>query len=163
MPRIRYEFIDFVKLWNSHRIRKQRNRTHVVSGKPYCLWSFSKATDCRVPVPPERLAELQRIVDWDKVDLDEYLPQSTMDTCNNIVASWGELPNTVSKDQPYLEQYIRLKDALKDYDRAETEPRLSLVEHPIGGLDHIRSFFDEQCIDLDRVHQMDREKINIGF
>jgi hypothetical protein len=56
-------------------------------------------------------------VDWDKVDLDEYLPQSTMDMCNSIVASWGELPITISEDQPYLEQYIRLRDKLRDYDR----------------------------------------------
>lgn len=116
-----------------------------------------------MPVPPEKLAELQHIVDRDKVDLDEYLPQSTMDICNNIVASWGELPNTISEDRPYLVQYIRLKDTLRDYDRTKTEPRLSLVEHPVGGLDHIRSFFDEQRIDLDRVDQMERDRITIDF
>jgi glutaredoxin-related protein len=86
-----------------------------------------------------------------------------MAICNRIVQSWGELPETVSENQPYLTEYMRLRDALREYERAKTEPQLSLVEHPTGGLDEIRAFLDEQNIDLNHIDEIEREEVDIGF
>jgi hypothetical protein len=38
MPLIRNALCDFVRLWNVHSIRKQKNRPNGVSGKPFFLY-----------------------------------------------------------------------------------------------------------------------------
>ncbi|KAM4062484.1 hypothetical protein HRG_013658 [Hirsutella rhossiliensis] len=42
-PMIRDEFATFVDLWNSHKIRTQRNRQHVISGRPIDLYNTDQA------------------------------------------------------------------------------------------------------------------------
>jgi hypothetical protein len=40
MPIIRCAAEEFVEYWNSHRIRKQRDRPNSVSGKPVVLYKY---------------------------------------------------------------------------------------------------------------------------
>lgn len=63
IPIIRQELLDFVHLWNNlHRIRKQKERPHVVSGIPQLLYNYPQTAggeQCGIRVPPEVLHELQ--------------------------------------------------------------------------------------------------------
>ena len=62
MPIIRKSIFTFVRTWNSHLIRKQSNRKHVVSGRPTKLYNHNKdVKDCGY-VPDEAfLDELDQI------------------------------------------------------------------------------------------------------
>ena len=81
MPRIRADFIEFVHLWNAHRIRSQPNRPSVIHGVPIELYKFSYLHStqdfaCRVDI--DRLRGLQDIFGLDEYDMDIYLPLETI-------------------------------------------------------------------------------------
>jgi hypothetical protein len=40
MPLLRIQINSFIRTWNIHAIRKQKNRPHLVPGKPYILYNF---------------------------------------------------------------------------------------------------------------------------
>jgi hypothetical protein len=43
MPVLRIEITSFVRTWNNHSIRKQKNRPHSVPGKPYINYNYPPA------------------------------------------------------------------------------------------------------------------------
>lgn len=51
MPLVRQEIQSFVKVWNSHRIRKQSQRSQSINGKPYMLYFYPQdgIQDYRIP------------------------------------------------------------------------------------------------------------------
>lgn len=135
MPTIRNEFAHFVELWNNHRIRSQPRRPHVIAGRPYQLFHLPEddRQDFRVPVDPSTLAYIKEILQQDTFDIDEYLPSATMQFCNQALTSLGGLPEWKcegERAQPWLEQYIALRDILHRHIISEANPRLSLVPHP---------------------------------
>ncbi|OIW25505.1 hypothetical protein CONLIGDRAFT_497468 [Coniochaeta ligniaria NRRL 30616] len=79
MPWIRTDFAAFVKLWNSHKIRKQANKPHVVDGIPYSLYTLQgiRVQDFRVPLEPKSWAHVCAVVQNDGFNLQEYIPEST--------------------------------------------------------------------------------------
>ena len=98
MPKIRYDFANFVRLWNTHRIRKQKQRPHVHPGQPIMLYSLpdpSKARHCQVQVDQEGLDYFGQIIEQDGVDLDKFLPQETMEICGRLLTSIGGLPDMI--------------------------------------------------------------------
>jgi hypothetical protein len=57
MPILRTEIVNFVRLWNAHRIRKQRNRPNGVFGKPWMLYYHPEPPieDYGLEIDPEAL------------------------------------------------------------------------------------------------------------
>ena len=136
MPKIRYDFSNFVHLWNTYRIRKQKQCPYVHLGQPIMLYSLpdpSKARHCQVQVDQGGLDYLRQIVEQDGVDLDKFLPQETMEICGRLLTSIGGLPDTIPdqyQDSPYLPQYIALKKHLREYISSGQHPLLSLLPLP---------------------------------
>lgn len=67
MPIIRAEVASFIRTWNVHYIRKQKNRPHVVHGKPYMNYHLPSdgVRNLGLPVDQELLKTLQNEVkDW---------------------------------------------------------------------------------------------------
>jgi hypothetical protein len=67
MSIIRAEVASFVRTWNVHYIRKQKNRPHVVHGKPYMNYHLPSngVRNFGLPVDQELLKTLQNDVkDW---------------------------------------------------------------------------------------------------
>lgn len=92
MPILRREFADFVLMWNSHYIRKQSNRPHVVPGQPFVLYhqpEAHQATNFAEVIPQDRLEELQNAFADDPYDLDAYLPDDTIDVCEVFAEEYG--------------------------------------------------------------------------
>ena len=58
---IRREIHGFVRLWNIHKIRRQRNRPNCISGKPWMLYHYpgEGVRDYQIPVNRERLQQYQ--------------------------------------------------------------------------------------------------------
>ena len=57
-PILRQEFIEFIILWNNHRIRKQKKRPYLVAGIPHLLYNYPQHTNgeqCGYIVPPNIL------------------------------------------------------------------------------------------------------------
>ena len=162
MPQIRFEFTEFVRMWNAHPIRKQRLRPHVVPGKPWCLYMIPNpetTQDCRVEFDNMRWRELLSIVERDGISLDDYLPASTLEICDRIIDSFGGLSEQISentRDSPHLIEYIRLRDELQRYIDAQHQPVLSLLPSPTGSFDHIRSLLNER-IPLDEISAVESE------
>ena len=67
LPLLRDQILEFVEVWNVHRIRKQRNRPNVVQGKPFHNFFYPKVPvrDYRVDCSEEKRADLQ-------LDVQEY-------------------------------------------------------------------------------------------
>lgn len=97
MPIIQTEFADIVNLWNNYTIRKQ-NAVYIVSGKPYSLYFLSGASgteDFRVRMEPNSFQIVKDVVEQDGINLDKYLPVSTLQICDNIITSIGGIPDKV--------------------------------------------------------------------
>lgn len=59
IPIIRYETLEFVNLWNHHRIRKQGD--NVIAGRPYLLYNYpqrSGGVECGVKVNADRVKQM---------------------------------------------------------------------------------------------------------
>ena len=62
---LRQEVLEFVQLWNTHRIRKQPKRPYLVPGIPFMLYHHPEDSDGQqsgVGVPEALLAPLQQMV-----------------------------------------------------------------------------------------------------
>lgn len=126
--------MDFVRLWNSHDIRPQPNRKHVKSGKPYALYILpdpESAVDCRIPVNQTVLDEMRAALkEHDPIDIDAYLPSDVMAICDSYMAEVGGLPSTLplrDVEQPWITEYVHLRDCLREHVLMKMEPKLSLL------------------------------------
>jgi hypothetical protein len=65
MPIIRAEIFSFVRIWNIHFIRKQKNRPHVIHGKPYMNYNHPAegVYNYGLPINSDLLKELQKDVE----------------------------------------------------------------------------------------------------
>lgn len=65
MPIIRAAAFEFVKQWNYHYIRKQKNRPYVKHGRPYVLYThpeLSGGKPCGIKVDPTVLQPFQEVL-----------------------------------------------------------------------------------------------------
>lgn len=153
MPRVRFEFTEFVRLWNAHYIRKQRARPHVVPGKPWVLYHMpdgDNIKDYQVAPSPAILDELLNLIEHDGIDLDAYLPASTMTICKDIVDSFGGLPTRLlptGRMHPYISEYDMLRARLRLYINEGYQPTVSLLSSHTGSLAHLRTWLDEKGVD----------------
>lgn len=53
MPLVRQEIQNFVRVWNSHRIRKQPHRPESISGKPWMLYHHPQEGIKDYGLPPD--------------------------------------------------------------------------------------------------------------
>jgi hypothetical protein len=103
MPIIRAEVLAYVDTWNSHAIRKQKDRPNHVAGKPVFNYFFSSVPNRGRPIDPELVDELLAdTAEWSEspyilymyillilqpIDSDEYLPTDTLQWCSQALAS----------------------------------------------------------------------------
>jgi hypothetical protein len=146
MPVIRYDFNAFVRTWNGHKIRKQKNRPHVVSGIPYVLYHMPNpdtAIDCRIPLPKEYWSEIRSAIQKkEDFDIEAYLPQEIMSLCDNLIISLGGIPKELpdgTENEPWLEQYLGLREALQNHEKSHATPQLCLLTKPVGD----KNFYDD--------------------
>ncbi|PWY61669.1 hypothetical protein BO83DRAFT_277825, partial [Aspergillus eucalypticola CBS 122712] len=78
MPILRTQVLSYVHTWNQLRIRKQRERSYVVSGRPFMNYYHPEhIIDHGLLVHEESLQQLRDSVrGW---DMAEYLPSETLE------------------------------------------------------------------------------------
>lgn len=131
---IRQEVYDFVRLWNSHSIRPQKNRPNSVSGKPYMLYNYPghEIKNWAVPYDKDQFRTIKdKVVHW---DIDAYLPLETLTWCQTFLDSiqFHYSRNIGDRTKPFYSVYLRLRNAIATHVRSEINPQLSLLPTPIG-------------------------------
>ncbi|KAL4958603.1 uncharacterized protein BDV14DRAFT_206546 [Aspergillus stella-maris] len=119
MPVLRLEITSFVRTWNNHPIRVQKNRPHLVSGKPFMNFNYPKngVLNYGLEFDENLLSSLQEDVrEWDP---EEYLP---LITYNWTLFQLKEL-NFDPENPPKISAHI---------DQGN-EPELGLSSRPVGG------------------------------
>lgn len=140
MPILRTDFINFVQVWNAHRIRRQKGRPHVIHGRPWFLYfqpNLQTAQDFAQPVNPNQIQELLDLIQQDE-DIDAFLPKDTFQVCQHIMESCSEsLPKTTklnNTEYPAFEAYQYLRIRLKRHIFENNQPSISLLDKPDSGI-----------------------------
>ncbi|KAL4732819.1 hypothetical protein BDV11DRAFT_210668 [Aspergillus similis] len=126
MPILRVQVTSFVRTWNSHNIRKQRNRPHQVTGKPYMNYNCPAAgvQDHGIKFNMELLESLQDDVrEWDP---DEYLPAETYNWTRMQLLELD--PSFI----PFRTIYLELRSRIKAHFQQGSQPILELPKAPSG-------------------------------
>jgi len=135
---LRSEIFRFLRVWNTHTIRKQNNRPNAVPGKPFVLYNAPGpgVQDFSVPIDLDLLQTMKdRSENW---DMDTFLPEETYEWCQDFFTSINFNPVIASSSEqfdlfhPFHQVYLQLRTALQAYINSEQAPRLSLIPSPTG-------------------------------
>lgn len=137
LPQIHWEIGKFIRAWNGHNIRAQRNRPHVVPGIPRDNF-FGRDTaakvNCAAPLDPESLASLEEALEYDREAVSAYLSPDVMLLCEAKMAALDvdTIPPRVY-GSPLITEYRHLRACLQDHENQQLSPALCLAEKPTGG------------------------------
>ncbi|KAK3983787.1 hypothetical protein QBC44DRAFT_302540 [Cladorrhinum sp. PSN332] len=138
MPIIRKEMQVWIREYNTHKIRYQKNLKHGITGIPkkmYLEWNKIvgvEAVDCAIRFPQEPYDQLMRLAEVDGVKLDPFLPQEMLDLCADICSAYQE-PEAVDLKRPHKDKYLFLRSHLQEHHGAGQWPPLALLPRPTGG------------------------------
>ncbi|KAI1116337.1 hypothetical protein F5Y14DRAFT_440036 [Nemania sp. NC0429] len=137
-PILRTEVAEFVQLWNNHTIRTQKNRPHVVSGKPTEIYETCEV-NWGIPIPEgsETEALLRTMSDsLENTEIDAFFTEETEAWCNAQLEELGfdgTLRTEEDHKYPHLRTYLDLRHRIRQHEASGNLPILSLIKHPIGG------------------------------
>ncbi|KAL4789390.1 hypothetical protein BDV19DRAFT_397054 [Aspergillus venezuelensis] len=144
MPIISIQITSFVRSWNNHSIRKQRNRPHIVTGKPFINYHCPEAgvQDHGIKFDPDLFKCLQEHVQaWDP---NECLPAETYAWTRTklLELDFGpeHPPQSAGGDTdhsfiPFRTIYLTLRAKVKSHIKSGHQPELKLSKRPTGPFD----------------------------
>lgn len=136
IPFLRCELQQFVRVWNNHKIRAQKNRPNVISGKPFMLYNHPKgpAEDWGVEFD-EDLHKL--MYDYTEgFDIEAYLTPDVEAWCNAYLLDKGfdiltaHLQTEAKREKPFLAEYMDLQAAIRSHILSGADPQFSLLKTP---------------------------------
>lgn len=139
---IRDEFTKFQHLWNAHRIRPQKNRPYLVSGKPSAIYFDRRRPTFGIGVgagSPEQDLIRTMLAPLDEVNVDDFLTPTTAAWCQAQLTELGFDPTLQTEEdrrRPYFNFYIQLKGRIQQHLDSGREPVLGMIEAPRGGVEH---------------------------
>ncbi|KAL4933488.1 uncharacterized protein BDV17DRAFT_252101, partial [Aspergillus undulatus] len=170
MPLLRVQITSFVRTWNNHHIRKQRNRPHLVTGRPFMNYNFpaEDIQDYGLQFDPELLQALQDDVrDW---DADEYLPTETYNWTLNQLLQLDFDPRRPPESAggevfiPFRTVYLELRSRIKAHIQAGSTPNLGLSQRPIGAFDWNPESSQEAANNIEEIEvEYDQEEIGVSL
>ncbi|KAI1821966.1 hypothetical protein F4861DRAFT_532618 [Xylaria intraflava] len=138
--RLRTDIAEFVQLWNNHTIRRQKNRPHVVHGKPTELYESSEV-NWGIPIEEGSNADkmLRTMYEpLEAVEIDAFYNEETDQWCRTQLAemNFDEVLHTEEDHKrPYLQYYLELRRRVREHIASRALPHLKLTTHPTGGYD----------------------------
>ena len=139
IPILRREIRSYIETWNSHRIRKQKNRPNAIVGKPSMLYMC----------PPEGTDNYLQVLSHDELkkikaetpewDMHAVLPLPTQQWCDEQLRSMEFDPHTshmksaAEREAPYQDVYLELRGRIMQHLGCNMQPTLQLLDHPTGG------------------------------
>ena len=138
---IREEFAEFVELWNNHHVRPQKNRPHVIPGKPWDLYESDTVRNWGIPIPDSsRESEILRTMDepLKDINIDDFLTLETEAWGDNYLQTigfdWTLRTADYTDFRPHLEVYLQLRQDIRQHIDENRTPQLQLIEAPRGGV-----------------------------
>ncbi|KAF8453392.1 hypothetical protein BDZ91DRAFT_631770, partial [Kalaharituber pfeilii] len=116
----------FVEQHNTHRIRRQRSRSHYLpTGRPTLLYYYppENVRDYRTAPDPDTLSMLQNEVDT--YSLDEYLPACTLTLFAHFLEA-GSFPTSFSFEDDHFAAYKFLRERVIYYINKENKQLIIL-------------------------------------
>ncbi|OTB10518.1 hypothetical protein K445DRAFT_317135 [Daldinia sp. EC12] len=138
-PILRKEFAEFVQIWNSHTIRKQKTRPHVRPGIPYDLYNTDVDADWGFPIKEgAKSYEAAKIMysAVENIEIDDFMTPETTDWCEEqleIIGYNGMLNANEDQIRPHLQIYLELRDIVRYHVISGEAPHLELIQPPTGG------------------------------
>jgi hypothetical protein len=138
---LRQELQDFMETWNYHPIRLQRNRPHVVHGKPWMNYHYpdpAKACNWGIPIDRSVLQEIAQPIQ--DIDIGTCLLPETKQWCDAKLLELGfaEARRGAYRDpdklQPLKRFYLDLRVCVDQHIRSGQAPWLAYLEKPRGGV-----------------------------
>jgi hypothetical protein len=139
-PMIKDEFADFIDLWNSHKIRTQKNRQHVISGQPIDLYNRRDVRNWGVTISEDEDAAdnqaLRTMLEpLQDIDLDSFLSTETEAWCTEQLSQIGLYDMNLDNHQrPYITVYLQLRVRIREHQESGQLPVLQLTPKPQGGI-----------------------------
>ena len=141
MPILRSEIFEFRDNWNTHKIRTQRKRLYIRTGKPWFLYQNPGAHGDEEHGLEPNWDTYEHISNQYPYDVDEYLPPATLEFCHTKMREAGFHPNTLSASavQPdgtptHIALYrLLLREVRSHFTAGNVNPVLGTTERPRGG------------------------------
>lgn len=116
------------------------------------------AVNCALPLPEDRWEALNNLAELDGLEMDAYLPAAIERLCDQIMEGY-EGPREMTAEYPYFEGYQFLRDRLAAHERRGDEPRLCLLERPVGGWDVFQAKIAEMGINIHDLEHLGGEEL----
>ncbi|KAI1822344.1 hypothetical protein F4861DRAFT_532334 [Xylaria intraflava] len=147
-PMLRTEITEFVQLWNNHTIRRQKNRSYVVSGKPSEIYETS-TVNWGIPIVEGSNADhLLRTMaaPLEDLEIDAFFPPETEEWCQTQLDDMGFdgiLRTEEDHTHPHLHHYLELRRRVRVHRESGQAPYLSITPHPTGGYDQYMTLLEQ--------------------
>jgi len=147
---LRQELQEFVNTWNTHKIRLQKNRPHVIHGQPWYNYHFPDpkiSANWGVPIDQSILQYLIHPIK--SINIDNCLEPETKKWCREELSLIGfdevKLGDYINLDKarPFKQFYIRLREKIRLHIQSGCQPILSYRLPPTGGVERYLELLDE--------------------
>lgn len=135
---IETELYNFVQVWNTHRIRPQKDHPYAVTGRPSELYYDPNIRNYGVPIVQgtpeyETLRTMLEPIEAAEINIDDFLTPETEAWCREQLEEMNFDPvlhTDEERRRPYITSYIELKRRISEHIRRGAEPHLQLVDAP---------------------------------
>lgn len=141
IPILRREIFSFVRTWNAHSIRKQKNRPNAVVGRPVRLYYYPPDDTANFGIPYDTACLNDIELRIGSYDTDGYLPVETHAWCKMQLQDMGfdpykaRLDRPEDRESPFHSQYLELRARAEAHINLGLVPVLGLLPNPVGGFD----------------------------
>jgi hypothetical protein len=162
MPIVREAIMSYVQLWNTHSIRKQKDRPNAITGKPAVLYNYTPIVRYGQPIDESLVNELQAdFGNWGKyyffiliftnlvivqyitngiIDIDAYLPPETLKWCRDRLLESGVnleevqgSTTSIDGSRIHHQVYLTLRPLVRQHIFDGNQSNLGLCPKVIGG------------------------------
>lgn len=134
---IQNDVTKFGRLWNGHRIRKQKNRPDLRPGVPADLFMDPDVRNFAVPLGERGREGLAIMTDnVEGIEIDAFLDDETEDWCMGQLEEMGfsyTMRGIEAHKQPHIQAYMGLRDRIREHVVSGASPQLAFSPSTTGG------------------------------
>lgn len=161
---IRKEIMNFVGIWNTHKIRAQSG---IPSSQPNVLYfnldQKQIKKDYGIVIDDEQHRNLKKIFSQPEFDAQQLLPPHISQICQHIANQHDDWIQTQQIDlkytlknanRPFLNLYKHLRYHLTILFQHHQLPEPLEIQHPLNGREELEQFLKNQQIPLEEISKL---------